>query len=150
MRQAVRAGASKKLAKGPSHRLRWQLCKIYQKRVDDPMFETTNDAQLMWYQTQIHLDTKDQFELLRDVAEHNAMFMNPEGVQQVRNTRDNTFEMSDNEFNEMLENTFGRAISEVPSDELDVTEMLNNDRLRSKYSQIVDMDLDDVVFTPFK
>jgi hypothetical protein len=58
--------------------------------------------------------------------------------------------MSDNEFNEMLENTFGRAISEVPSDELDVTEMLNNDRLRSKYSQIVDMDLDDVVFTPFK
>jgi len=114
------------------------------------MFETTNDAQLMWYQMQIHLDTKDQFELLRDVAEHNAMFMNPEGVQQVRDTRKNTFEMSDNEFNEMLENTFGRAISEVPSDELDVTEMLNNDRLKSKYSQIVDMDLDDVVFTPFK
>jgi hypothetical protein len=114
------------------------------------MFETTNDAQLIWYHTQINLDTKEQFELLRDVAEHNAMFMNPEGVQQVRDARDNTFAMTDNDFNSMLENTFGRAISGKEEKELDVMEMLKTDRLTSKYSKIVDMDLDEVSFTPFK
>lgn len=104
----------------------------------------------MWYQMQTHLDIKEQYELLRDVAEHNAMFMNPEGVQQVRDARENTFEMSDDEFNDMLEDTFGRSISKTRGDELDVMEMLRTDRLTSKYSQIVDMELDDVSFTPFK
>ena len=88
--------------------------------------------------------------MLRDVAEHNAMFMNPEGVQQVRDARENTFTMSDDDFNDMLENTFGRALSGESENELDVMEMLKSDRLTSKYSQIVDMDLDDVSFTPFK
>lgn len=134
--------------------MRWKLCKIYQKRVDDPMFDEMNDAQFLWYQAQINLDLKEQYELLRDVAEHNAMFMNPEGVQQVRDARENSFETTDEEFEQILEEQFGRSISLTnsntkPISESEIIGMIKCDDEVSKYSPIVDMDLDDVKFTPF-
>lgn len=135
--------------------MRWNLCKTYQKRVDDPMFDEINDAQLLWYQAQINLDLKEKYEMLRDVAEHNAMFSNPEGVQQVRDARENSFETPDEDFNDMLENMFGRGLPpEDDKQEADVFEMLRQDKMTSQYSPIIDMDLDDdlddVSFTPFE
>ena len=118
------------------------------------MFEELNDAQLLWYQTQIFLDDKEQYETLRNIAEHNAMFTNPEGVQQVRDARDNSFETPDEDFNQLLEDTFGRSMPEENSKkEVDVLDMLKQERATSKYSQIVDMDIDDfdeIKFTPFE
>jgi len=113
------------------------------------MFEKLNDAQLLWYQTQIFLDKKEQFEMLRDIAEHNAIFVNPEGVQQVRDARDNSFETSDEDFNNMVENMFGRGLPNEKK-ELDVLDMLKQERESSQYSQIVDMDFDDIKYTPFE
>lgn len=132
--------------------MRWKLCKIYQKRVDDPTFNEINDAQLLWYQAQINLDMKEQFEMMRDIAEHNAMFTNPEGVQQVRDARDNSFETPDEDFDELLRETFGRSIDlhQQDRDNIDVLEMLKQDKMTSKYSDVMNMDLDDVKFTPFK
>lgn len=115
------------------------------------MFEDINDAQLLWYQAQMNLDLKEQYEMLRDIAEHNAMFTNPEGVQQVRDARDNSFETPDEDFNDMLVDMFGRGLPEEDSkEEVDVLEMLKQERTTSQYSSIVDMDLDDVSFTPFE
>lgn len=118
------------------------------------MFDSINDAQLVWYQFQLHLDKKDQFEMLRDVAEHNAMFMNPEGVQQVRDARDNSFETSDEDFSKLLENTFGRSIdlNGVNKKHIDPKEILEQEKaqLNSQYSDIIDMDLDEIEFIPLK
>lgn len=87
-----------------------------------------NGPQALWYQAQVSLDDLERYELLRDVAEHNAMFMNPEGVQKVREARENTFGLSDEEFDKVIEENFGR--NSKPS----------NDPL--------DLDLDDIKFTP--
>jgi hypothetical protein len=127
------------------------LCKTYGIFVDDPVFDELNNAQLAWYQMQFIIDDKEQFELLRGVAEHNAMFMNPEGVQQVRDARENSFSTSDDEFDQLLEDTFGR---ESPIDktesEKSVVDVVDEIRQVSKYNQVVDMDLDKIKFTPFK
>lgn len=79
--------------------------------VDDPMFEKINGAQWLWYGAQIAADEKDEYELLRDVAEHNAMFWNAEGVEQVRNAREKTFAVSDEDFGSIIEDTFGRKVN---------------------------------------
>jgi hypothetical protein len=122
---------------------------MYQKKVDDPIFDEFNDAQLFWYHIQFGLDIKEQFELLRDVAEHNAMFVNPEGVQQVRDSRENTFSLDDDDFNKLLQETFGRKLPEEDKrDKVDVLEMLKQDRQLEKFSSVLNMDLDEISFTP--
>ena len=114
------------------------------------MFDSITEPQALWYQVQMSLDMKEQYELLRDVAEHNAMFMNPEAVQQVRDARENMFETPDDDFDTLLEETFGRSISREERQEVDVMDMLKQDRETSKYSSVMDLDLDDVSFTPFE
>jgi hypothetical protein len=62
------------------------------------------------------------------------------------------FETPDEDFDSLLEETFGRSISrdKDKNEEVDVMEMLKQDRQTSKYSSVMDLDLDDVSFTPFK
>lgn len=105
---------------------------------------------MFWYQVQMSLDEKDQFELLRDIAEHNAMFMNPEGVQQVRDSRENIYETPNDDFNKNLKDTFGRDISKIDENEkIDFHGILQ--RIDSKkIDPYLNMDLDKVDFIPFK
>ena len=124
--------------------MRWKLCKTYQKRVDDPLFEELNDAQLLWYQTQINLDMKDQFEMMRDIAEHNAMFMNPQGVKQVREAREKTFETPTEDFEDMIEEMFGRKIPEK-QEKGSMEDVVKN----IKSDNLLDIELDDISFTPY-
>lgn len=112
------------------------------------MFEQINTQQALWYQIQMSLDMKEQFEMLRDVAEYNAMFTNPEAVRKIQEARENTYETSDEEFDGLLEGMFGRTISKE-DDGQDVMEYLEKER-ESKYSSVMDLDLDDISFTPFK
>ena len=91
----------------------------------------------------MELDIKEKYELLREVAEHNALFMNPEGVQQVRDARENSYETPEEEFNQMVKDMFGKELPrEYAHGEPDV---LRQDRC----SSVIDMDLDEVKFTPF-
>jgi hypothetical protein len=76
--------------------------------VDDPRFKKISNAQWVWYAAQVTADERERFELLRDVAEHNAMFWNPQGVEQVRGSREKTYSVSNEDFASMLEQTFGR------------------------------------------
>jgi len=119
--------------------------------VDHKVFQQSNDAQMLWYQIQVALDDKDQFEILRDVAEHNAMFMNPEGVQQVRDARENTYETPEDEFNDMLKDTFGRDIPEVPENErVSFKDILEQQRKDKRVDPYLEMELDEVSFIPLK
>jgi hypothetical protein len=120
--------------------------------VDDAFFQQLNDAQAIWYQIQFALDDKDQFELLRDVAEHNAMFTNPEGVQQVREARENTYETSEEDFDDYLKETFGRRMPKVSDNEkvpFDAKSIITQEEQR-KMNQYLDLELDEITFTPYE
>jgi len=102
--------------------------------VNDKIFEEINDVQYLWYQVQMSLDEKDSFELQREIAEHNAMFVNPEGVRKVRDARENTFETTDEEFDNILEDLFGNKL----------------ERSRTNVDTYLDMELDEIKFTPIR
>ena len=110
-----------------------------------------NDVQAIWYQIQIAQDEKEKFEMLRDVAEHNAMFMNPEGVQKIRAQRDNaqSFEMTDNDFNQMLEKQFGRKVTKNGEESQSAEELLQDVEF-NKMQEYLDMELDEISFIPFE
>ena len=130
------------------HRLRWRLCKIFRKPVDDNIFKQTNDAQYVWYQMQSAIDDEERFEFMREIAEHNAMFWNPEGVDQVRNARENTFKTSEQEFDKSLEELFGRKMPTKPQDE---QQLSDEDMIQiTKENPYLDMDLDEISFIPAK
>lgn len=103
--------------------------------VNDKIFNEISDVQYLWYQVQMSLDEKDSFELQREIAEHNAMFVNPEGVRKVRDARENTFETTDEEFDDILEDIFGHKLNDVESNNIDT---------------YLDMELDDIKFTPIR
>lgn len=100
--------------------------------VHHKIFQELNAAQLSWYQGQFILEEQEVFELFRDVAEHNAMFMNPEGVRKVKESRENTYQTSDEDFDELIKGTFGRELGKTKSD------------------PYLTMDLDEISFIPEK
>lgn len=124
--------------------MRWRLCKHFKVPVDDEIFKTINNAQYIWYQIQFALDEKEKFELLRDVAEHNAMFTNPEAVEQIRNSRENTYAMNDKDFNSMIKDTFGRELNlEDRNSNMNIEELMGN-----KVAPYLNMELDEIKFIP--
>ena len=102
------------------------------------MLQEVNDAQLVWYQMQMAQDDLDNFETLRDVAEYNSMFVNPEGVRKVRENRENTdsYKTSDEDFEKLLEEKFGRKAGQKVEPKIKVDDYL-------------EMDLDEVKFVPY-
>jgi hypothetical protein len=78
---------------------------------------------------------------MRDLAEHNAMFSNPEGVSQVREARENTFVTNDDDFNDFVEQTFGKKV--------DLNQTQNQIKI-PKSDPYLDVELDEIKFIPFK
>jgi hypothetical protein len=111
------------------------------------MFKSTNENQWAWYQAQIIEDKKEKHEFMRDLAEYNAMFFNPEGVQEVRDARDNTYTVPDKDFGYMVKEMFGRELPESEREEMDPRELLKQQE-REKLNPYLNMDLDEIKFTP--
>lgn len=112
------------------------------------MFRNMNENQWAWYQAQMIEDKKEHSEFMRDVAEYNAMFFNPEGVQEVRDARENTYEVPDKDFGYMVKEMFGRELpDEEDRKEMDPTEVLKEQE-RAKLNPYLNMDLDEIKFTP--
>jgi hypothetical protein len=103
------------------------------------MLQDVNDAQLVWYQLQLMQDDMDNFEMLRDIAEYNSMFVNPEGVKKVREARENTnsYKTSDEDFEKMIEEKFGRKAGQKIEPKIKVDDYL-------------EMELDEVKFVPYE
>ncbi len=117
--------------------------------VDDCFFQNLNSAQAIWYHTQIAEDEKDDFELLRYMEEYNAMFTNPDGVQRIREARENTVGVPDEQFNKTVKELFGRDMPDS-TDKDDVKNMLIKDNNnKNKMSQYVELELDEVRFIPY-
>ena len=97
----------------------------------------------MWYGFQITKDEQENFELLRDIAGHNAMFMNPDGVSQVREARENTFITSDEDFETLVEQTFGHKPN-LNKDEVSIN------KHNIDHEKYLGLELDEIKFIPFK
>jgi len=123
--------------------------------VDDPLLERISVTQWLWYAAQLAADDKEQFELMRDMAEYNASFWNPEGVDQVRKAREKTFKISDKDFARQIEETFGRKLSvpekkeglALPNTGKVVRRKMREDLDASAY---LETELDDVKFVPME
>ncbi len=89
-------------------------------------------------------DEQEHFELMRDIAEHNAMFTNPEGVSQIREAREKTFTVNDQDFEAIIEQNFGKKLEkkEIKPERTNISQ-INPD----KY---LNVDLDEIKFIPFK
>jgi hypothetical protein len=81
---------------------------------------------------------------LRDVAEHNAMFSNPEGVMKIRESRENSFHTSDEEFKDLVKQTFGRDVPNFDKDSKNIVKEVNKN-----IDTYLNMDLDEVKFVPY-
>ena len=114
------------------------MAKTFKVPVHHKMLQEVNDAQLVWYQMQMAQDDLDNFETLRDIAEYNSMFVNPEGVRRVRESRENTdsYKTSDEDFEKLLEEQFGRKAGQKAPPKIKVDDYL-------------EMDLDEVKFVPY-
>lgn len=112
--------------------------------VDSDFFKGINSAQYTWYHVQKILDEQDNFELLRDVAEHNAMFWNSKGVEQVRSARQNKYETPKEDFESSIRDLFGRGIES--SGTRSITE---DDISGDSLKPYLDLELDEIKFTPY-
>ena len=88
-------------------------------------------------------DEIEKFELLRDIAEHNAMFENSDGVRQVREARETAITIPDEDFEETVKELFGRDLKLDDKDKEDVERNIPRSSL-----DIYD-DFDEVEFVPF-
>lgn len=124
--------------------------------VDDPLFNKLSYPQWLWYSAQFAADDKENFELLRDIAEHNASFWNSEGVDQVRRAREKTFVVSDKDFSKQLEEVFGRKLN-IPERKEGMVlpnevEKLERSKMRENVdiSAYLDTKLDEIRFIPME
>jgi hypothetical protein len=124
---------------------------VFGKIIPHKDFQNYNDAQLAWLQMQIELDDVEKYELLRDIAEHNAMFLNPEGVKQVREARDRTYETPAEDFENMIEEMFGRKLPSAEGNKNGgIEELKKIFEPAGKPIDYLDIELDEVSFTPFE
>ena len=90
-------------------------------------------------------DAIEKYELLRDIAEHNAAFQNSEGVKQVRDARENSIVIPDDAFREQVKEMFGRDIDfETGEEQGEVLETVST----TSHVDFYDV-FDEVEFVPF-
>lgn len=75
------------------------------------MFQDINSAQWLWYYYSMLEDSKEKFETNRDFIEYHASFIEPEAVQKIRKSRNESIEVSHEDFTAGIEHIFGRKIN---------------------------------------
>lgn len=77
---------------------------------DHEIFMNVNTAQWMWYFYNFMEDHKESFETKRDLVEYHASFIEPEAVRKIRESREESVEVSHDDFTAGIEYFFGRKI----------------------------------------
>ena len=113
------------------HRLRWFLCKTWGVPVNHSVFDETTNAQWLWYYHNFTQDREERFEFNRDMVEYHASFIEPEAVRKIRNAREQSVTISEDQFMSGLEQIFGRKMgnAERPKEQkmqkADIKKILN-------------------------
>lgn len=83
---------------------------------DHDIFKEMNAAQWMWYFYNYAQDLDEDFTKTRNMIEYHASFIEPEGVKQVISSRENVVGSEAGEFDENVENIFGRTLPKSKTD----------------------------------
>ncbi|MFA5048981.1 MAG: hypothetical protein WC516_08210 [Patescibacteria group bacterium] len=78
------------------------------------------------------------------------MFWNPEGVDQIRESRKNTFTTNTEDFEESVKSLFGREMTPEAPAVMDLEQALRQDLKQDKANPYLNMDLDEINFTPIR
>jgi len=78
--------------------------------VDHEMFKEINSAQWLWYYNNVIEDRNEKFESNRDMVEYHASFIEPEAVRKIRDARDQTVTVPEEQFVSGIEQIFGRSL----------------------------------------
>lgn len=73
--------------KEPYHRLRWKLCKIFGKTIDDDVFANMPYEHMQWYIYNLMEDESEEFKKYTDIAEYHQSFNYPDTVKEIRAAR---------------------------------------------------------------
>ena len=90
-------------------RLRWELSKVWQRRLDDPIFDTITPTQWLTYAYLMSQDKREESEEWRDRIEYMARFIDSKAVDQVQGVRERMRASDNDTFEATLERTFGRG-----------------------------------------
>jgi hypothetical protein len=69
--------------------LRWELCKIWKCKVDDPIFSDISGPQWIWYSEMIAQEKKREFNKELAFTEYLASFWNHKAVKNIQEAREN-------------------------------------------------------------
>jgi hypothetical protein len=90
-------------------RLRWELSKVWQKRLDDPVFDTITSAQWLTYAYLMSQDKREESEQWRDRIEYMARFIDSKAVDQIQGVRERMKSSDGDSFEALLQSKFGRG-----------------------------------------
>jgi hypothetical protein len=102
--------------------------------VDHSMFGELSTAQWLWYYYSCSKDREEKYEHNRDMVEYNASFVEPEAVRKIRDARENTVAISDDQFNAGLEQIFGKALDTSGSKKAVMAEEKTDNKKSIEYS----------------
>ena len=94
----------------PEFWLRWELCKIWKCKVDDPIFADITSPQWIWYSEMISQEKKREFNKELAFTEYLASFWNHKAVKEIKEARENskhhTFDDDQNFQNKLLSGAY--------------------------------------------
>ena len=100
------------------------------------MFNEITDAQWLWYYHNQMQDREERFEFDRDMIEYHASFIEPEAVRKIRNAREQSIAVNEDQFMSGLEQIFGRKLGQVERPKDQKMQKADIKKILSEYKSI--------------
>lgn len=140
--------------------MRWELVKLFGVPVDSDQIKNINPAQTIWYAHMFNQDRENKFQAKLDITEYLASFINHEAVRQTKEARENKKMVTDDDFDQILRNQFGRdlspdALATATRAETQEEKIVETPKKKGSISiddirKYTGLELDEVKFTPKK
>jgi hypothetical protein len=129
--------------------------------VDSEVIQNINPAQMVWYAFMLNKQKEDTFDAKLNMTEYLASFINYEAVRQTKEARENTTIVSDEDFDQIIRDQFGRDLApnaiehgtrvDVEEEKPIRTEIKKKGSVSIKdLKKYTGLDLDDIRFIPNK
>lgn len=79
--------------------------------VDSEVIQNINPAQMIWYALMFNKQREDEFDAELNMTEYLASFTNYEAVRQTKEAREHTKIVSDDDFDQIIRDQFGRDLT---------------------------------------
>lgn len=127
----------------PEFWLRWELCKIWKCKVDDPIFNDITNLQWVWYSEMISQEKKRDFNKELAFTEYLASFWNHKAVKSIQESREtsqrHTFDDDQSFEGKILSGAYKDDPLVKAIQKLKNSEELNNKTVKDKTKSITDL-----------